>query len=72
MKISVLHSICSKIWKESVAIPPKYSISNFMGYLKGRSTLMIYDRDLELQSKWGNIKPPVERMVGEFVKKVRT
>lgn len=35
-----------------VAIPPKYSVSNFMGYLKGRSTLMIYDRHPELQSKW--------------------
>ena len=36
----------------SVAIPPKYSISKFMGYLKGKSTLMIYDRHPELQSKW--------------------
>ena len=36
----------------SVAIPPKLSISNFMGYLKGKSTLMIYDRHPELQSKW--------------------
>ena len=36
----------------SVAIPPKISISNFMGYLKGKSTLMIYDRHPELQSKW--------------------
>ena len=35
----------------SVAIPPKQSISSFMGYLKGKSTLMIYDRHLELQSK---------------------
>ena len=36
----------------SVALPPKYSVSNFMGYLKGKSTLMIYERHLELQSKW--------------------
>ena len=36
----------------SVAIPPKLSVSNFMGYLKGKSTLMIYDRHPELQSKW--------------------
>ena len=36
----------------SVAIPPKISISNFMGYLKGKSTLMLYDRHPELQSKW--------------------
>ena len=35
-----------------VSIPPKLSISSFMGYLKGKSTLMIYDRHPELQSKW--------------------
>ena len=28
----------------SVAIPPKLSVSDFMGYLKGKSTLMLYDR----------------------------
>ena len=36
----------------SVAIPPKLSVSNFMEYLKGKSTLMIYDRHPEMQSKW--------------------
>ena len=36
----------------SVMIPPKMSVSGFMGYLKGKSTLMIYDRHPELQSKW--------------------
>ncbi len=36
----------------SVAIPPKISILYFMGYLKGKSTLMIYDIHPELQSKW--------------------
>ena len=36
----------------SVSIPPKISLSNFMGYLKGKSTLMIYDRHPDLQSKW--------------------
>ena len=35
-----------------VSIPPKISISNFMGYLKGKGTLMIYDRHPGLQSKW--------------------
>ena len=35
-----------------VSIPPKISVSSFMGYLKGKSTLMIYDRHPELQSKW--------------------
>lgn len=36
----------------SVKLPPKISVSNFMGYLKGKSTLMIYDRHPQLQSKW--------------------
>jgi putative transposase len=32
-----------------VEIPPKMSVSSFMGFLKGKSSLMIYE-------KWGNIK----------------
>ena len=36
----------------SVAIPPKLSVSNFMGYLRGKSMLIICDRHPELQSKW--------------------
>ena len=35
-----------------VSIPPKMSVSSFMEYLKGKSTLMIYDRHPELQNKW--------------------
>ena len=35
-----------------VSIPPKMSVSSFMGYLKGKSTLMIYDMHPEKQSKW--------------------
>ncbi len=35
-----------------VRIPPKMSVSNFMGYLKGKSALMIFDRHPELRSKW--------------------
>ena len=38
----------------SVAIPPKISISNFMGYLKGKSTLMIFERHANLKYKYGN------------------
>lgn len=36
----------------SIAIPPKISISCFIGDLKGKSTLIIYNRHPELQSKW--------------------
>lgn len=32
-----------------VAIPPKMAVSSFMGFLKGKSSLMIYE-------KWGNMK----------------
>ncbi len=35
-----------------LSIPPKMSISEFMGYLKGKSALMIYDRHPELGNKW--------------------
>ena len=34
-----------------VSIPPKMSVSEFMGYLKGKSALMIFDRNPELQNK---------------------
>ena len=45
-------AVCKDHVHLSVAIPPKESISDFMGYLKGKSTLMIYDRHPQLQSKW--------------------
>ena len=45
-------AVCKDHVHLSVASPPKESISDFMGYLKGKSTLMIYDRHPELQSKW--------------------
>lgn len=35
-------------------IPPKYSISEFMGQLKSKSTLMIFDRHANLKYKFGN------------------
>ncbi|HBY92204.1 MAG TPA: IS200/IS605 family transposase [Streptococcus sp.] len=39
-----------------VSIPPKLSISSFMGYLKGKSSLMIFDRHANLKYKYGNLK----------------
>ena len=44
-------AVCADHVHMYVSIPPKMSISNFMGYLKGKSTLMIYDRYSE-QRKW--------------------
>ena len=37
-----------------VAIPPKYSVSQFMRYLKGKSAMMIYERHANLKYKFGN------------------
>lgn len=37
-----------------VRIPPKYSVSQIMGYLKGKSSLMIFDRHANLKYKYGN------------------
>jgi REP element-mobilizing transposase RayT len=37
-----------------VRIPPKYSVSQIMGYLKGKSSLMIFERHANLKYKYGN------------------
>ena len=37
-----------------VMIPPKISVSGFMGFLKGKSSLMIFDRHANLKYKYGN------------------
>ena len=36
-----------------ISIPPKYSVSQIMGYLKGKSSLMIFDRHANLKYKYG-------------------
>ena len=37
-----------------LSIPPKYSVAQTMGYLKGKSSLMIFDRHANLKYKYGN------------------
>lgn len=37
-----------------VSIPPKYSVAQIMGYLKGKSSLMIFDRHANLKYKYGS------------------
>ena len=55
-----------------VSIPPKISVSSFMGYLKGKSALMIFDKHANLKYKFGNMiilgyfEPPV-RVFGATV-----
>ena len=37
-----------------ISVPPKYSISQIMGYLKGKSSLMIFEKYANLKYKYGN------------------
>ena len=37
-----------------LSIPPKYRVSKIMGYLKGKSSLMIFDRHANLKYKYGD------------------
>jgi len=37
-----------------VRIPPKYSVPEIMGYLKGKSSLMIFDRHAHMKYRYGN------------------
>ena len=37
-----------------LSIPPKYSVAQIMGYLKGKSAMMIFDRHANLKYKFGN------------------
>lgn len=48
----VAGAVCADHVHLCVSIPPKLSISDFMGYLKGKSALMVYDKHPEMESKW--------------------
>ena len=39
-----------------LSIPPKLAVSTFMGYLKGKSALMMFDKHANLKYKFGNRK----------------
>ena len=45
---------CSDHIHMLLSIPPKYSVSQIMGFLKGKSSLMIFDRHANLKYKYGN------------------
>lgn len=52
-KVEIIEgAVCSDHVHLCVSIPPKLSISEFVGYLKGKSALMIYDKHPEMGSKW--------------------
>ena len=46
--------MCSDHVHMLVEIPPSVSVSSFVGYLKGKSTLMIFERHANLKYKFGN------------------
>ena len=49
-----------------VSIPPNISVSQFMGYLKGKSSLMIFDRHANLKYKYGNRHFLVQRLLCQY------
>ncbi|MEG2475575.1 MAG: IS200/IS605 family transposase [Cellulosilyticaceae bacterium] len=52
-KVEIIEgAVCSDHVHLCVSIPPKLSISEFVGYLKGESALMIFDKHPELGTKW--------------------
>ena len=53
MEIIEAHACIDHIYM-LVRIPPKIAVSNFMGYLKGKSSLMIFERHANLKYKYGN------------------
>lgn len=54
-KVEIIEAnACSDHIHMLVSIPPKLSVSSFMGYLKGKSSLMIFDRHANLKYKYGN------------------
>jgi len=48
----VAGAVCMDHVHLCVSIPPKLSISDFMGYLIGKSALMIFDRHPQMGKKW--------------------
>ena len=54
-KIKIVEAeVCPDHIHMLIEIPPKISVSSFMGYLKGKSSLMIYEQFPELKSKYRN------------------
>ena len=55
LKVEILEAeACPDHIHMLVSIPPKYSVSSVMGYIKGKSSLMIFDRHANLKYRYGN------------------
>lgn len=54
-KVNIIEAeLCADNAHMLVEIPPSISVSSFVGYLKGKSTLMIFERYGNLKYKYGN------------------
>ena len=54
-KVNIINAeVCPDHVHMLVEIPPKYSVSEIMGYLKGKSSLMIFEKRANLKYKYGN------------------
>ncbi len=54
-KVTIIEGeMCADHVHMLVAIPPNVSVSSFVGYVKGKSALMIFDRHANLKYKYGN------------------
>ena len=54
-KVQIIEgAVCADHVHLCVSIPPKLSVSEFVGYLKGKSALMIFDKHANLKYKFGN------------------
>ncbi|MCR4615908.1 MAG: IS200/IS605 family transposase [Clostridiales bacterium] len=54
-KVEILEAeACADHIRMLVSLPPYLSVSQFMGYLKGKSSLMIFDRHANLKYKYGS------------------
>ena len=56
-KVKIIEAeVCPDHIHMLIEIPPKIAVSSFMGYLKGKSSLMIFDKFANLKYKYGNRK----------------
>ena len=54
-KVEIVEAeLCKDYVHMLVSIPPSLSVSQFVGYLKGKSSLMIFDRHANLKYRYGN------------------
>ena len=52
-KVEIIEgAVCADHVHLCLSIPPKLSVSEFMGYLKGKSALMVFDKHPEMGTKW--------------------